>query len=139
MHVHFGIALFLISAVSRILANPLYRRQSVELCNASGPCTGSDSLCCSATTVLLCNDAGVLQTTNCATGGICVNMSDTLAQCQPADICDNVGSQCSTETFLTKCCADGTRFAACLDNELSILQCSTKESCINDGLVVRCQ
>jgi hypothetical protein len=139
MHVHFSIALFLTTAVSRILASPFYRQQSVELCNAGGPCTGSDSLCCSATTVLLCNDAGMLQTSNCAAGGICVNMSDTLAQCQQADVCDDVGNQCSTQIFLTKCCADRTRFVACMNDELSILQCGTKESCINDGLVVRCQ
>jgi hypothetical protein len=139
MRARFAIPLFLIAMISRILANPLYRHLSVGLCDASGTCTGRISQCCSTTSVLLCNDSGMLERSNCARGGVCVNMSDTLAECQPADICDDVHSQCSDEVFSTKCCADRTRFAACLNNKLSILQCSTKGSCINDGPVVRCQ
>lgn len=139
MHAHFGISFVLIIVVSRILANPLYRRQSVGFCDANGPCTGRQSQCCSATAILLCNDAGMLQITNCVTGGVCVDMTDTSAECQPADICDDVDQECSKEVFIAKCCTDRTRFAACLNNELSILQCSTKGSCINDGVVVRCE
>ena len=131
--------LVLITAVSRIPANPLYSRQSVGLCEASGLCTVSQSQCCSATTILFCNSAGMLQSNNCGPGGVCVDVTDTSAECQPADICDDVDSECSTEIFLEKCCADRTRFATCLNNKLSILQCNTKGSCINDGLVVRCE
>lgn len=65
----------------------------------------------------------MLQTSNCATGEICVDLSSTSAVCQPADICKSAGSKCSIETFESRCCADGTRFVTCQNNELSISQC----------------
>ena len=137
MHGLFGIALVLITAVSRISAKPLYSRQSVGLCNASGRCKGYESQCCSATAILFCNGVGMLQSSNCVTGGICVDLSNTLAICQSADICDSVGSKCSIETFDSRCCADGTRFVACQNNELSIYKCSGP--CNDDGNFAICK
>jgi len=81
----------------------------------------------------------MLQSTNCDTGDVCVDLTDTSAECQPADICDNFDKPCSWETFLAKCCADRTRFAACLYEKLDIFQCNTKGSCLNDGLIVSCK
>jgi hypothetical protein len=131
------VALVLINTVSRIPANPLYHRKSVGLCNGRGPCKGEQSLCCSETAVLLCNDAGMLQSNNCGAGEICVDFSSTSARCQAADICESVGSVCSIETFESRCCADGTRFVACQNNELSIAQCVG--SCTDDGNMADCE
>ena len=137
MHGLFGIGLVLITAVTRILANPLYSRKSVGFCNASGPCTGRQSQCCSSTSILLCNDARVLESKNCDTGEICVDLSNILAVCQPGDICESAGSQCSIETFESRCCADGTRFVACQNNELSISRCVGP--CNDDGNIASCK
>lgn len=131
----FGITLALIAVVSEILANPVHHDRSFNPCAATGPCSGHHSQCCSATTILLCNDSGLMQTSNCDAGGICVNLSDTLAECQAADVCDEVGSECSTEVFVQRCCADGKRFAVCSGNQIFVGGCT---NCHNKGKFVVC-